>query len=451
MNRIIIALLSLIMTAPFQTMALSVSFKGTPMNVITVTPARSTGLDAIYVVYDMARIESMDLEGIESPGRFRLSAYSNLGGGYAQEVAAIIHGTTASLASPDGNLGYIAEDGDRQYCFWVTDYASYRMELSSVTAFNGDQDCETTRIEAVGKADPIRYFSINGRQNTLSREIDVRYNTLEWDQEQKAYISTEKNVSLEALENPISIRPALLCPSSIRMSGDRFLREWGEEISVESGVIQPNGIEVHTEAVQNNLSDDEDSNMIKGDESKLGGSAPADFTFFAYVTDAVIHDEWQIASDPDFEYIIYRFNERDLNYTFNEEGQYYVRFVGSNDDGSCEAFGDTYEIGIGASELRIPNAFSPDGDGVNDIWKVGYRSLIEFRCWIFDRNGNQLYYFDRPEDGWDGKYKGKIVGPGVYFYVIEATGADGRKYKQGGDINIIRYRKFGNQNSTAPE
>ena len=58
------------------------------------------------------------------------------------------------------------------------------------------------------------------------------------------------------------------------MSGDRFLREWGEEISVESGVIQPNGIEVHTEAVQNNLSDDEDSNMIKGDESKLGGSAP---------------------------------------------------------------------------------------------------------------------------------------------------------------------------------
>ena len=169
------------------------------------------------------------------------------------------------------------------------------------------------------------------------------------------------------------------------------------------------------------------------------------------MTDAVIHDEWQIASDPDFEYIIYRFNERDLNYTFNDEGQYYVRFVGSNDDGSCEAFGDTYEIGIGASELRIPNAFSPDGDGVNDIWKVGYRSLIEFRCWIFDRNGNQLYYFDRPEDGWDGKYKGKIVGPGVYFYVIEATGADGRKYKQGGDINIIRYRKFGNQNSTAPE
>ena len=40
--------------------------------------------------------------------------------------------------------------------------------------------------------------------------------------------------------------------------------------------------------------------------------------------------------------------------------------------------------------------------------------------------------------GWDGKYKGKYVKPGVYYYVIEAKGADGKEYKKKGDINILR-------------
>lgn len=88
---------------------------------------------------------------------------------------------------------------------------------------------------------------------------------------------------------------------------------------------------------------------------------------------------------------------------------------------------------------------------MNDTWKVGYRSLVEFKCWIFDRNGHQLFYFDRPELGWDGKHHGKTVSPGVYYYVIEAKGADGKKYKKGGDINILRYRKIGNSSGASGE
>lgn len=52
-----------------------------------------------------------------------------------------------------------------------------------------------------------------------------------------------------------------------------------------------------------------------------------------------------------------------------------------------------------------------------------------------------MFYFDNPELGWDGKYNGKYVGPGVYFYVIEAKGADGKNYKMKGDINIINAKK----------
>ena len=203
---------------------------------------------------------------------------------------------------------------------------------------------------------------------------------------------------------------------------------------------------MNTSAKQTNAPDDsadaDASNMIKNDNEGMGGSAPADFSFRAWVTDAVVHSEWQIAADADFEYIDQRFNEQNLDYTFTEEGTYYVRFVGSNADGTCESYGETYTIGIGSSELKIPNAFTPNDDGINDVWKVAYRSLLSFSCTIFDRYGTQLYHFTDPSQGWDGKYKGKLVKPGVYFYVIEAKGADGRTYKKGGDINIIKSKRY---------
>ena len=44
-----------------------------------------------------------------------------------------------------------------------------------------------------------------------------------------------------------------------------------------------------------------------------------------------------------------------------------------------------------------------------------------------------------PSQGWDGRYAGKEVPAGVYYYVINAEGADGKQYKLSGDINIIGY------------
>jgi hypothetical protein len=46
-----------------------------------------------------------------------------------------------------------------------------------------------------------------------------------------------------------------------------------------------------------------------------------------------------------------------------------------------------------------------------------------------------------PSQGWDGRYGGKIVNSGVYYYVIKARGSDGKKYNLSGDINIINYKQ----------
>lgn len=432
--------------------AVEVHFTGQSLPILESDPAKSTGLEKIFIAYNSAELSEMRVEGVS--GSVNISRYSNLGGGFAQSVDFSLEGSVAVLNSPEGDMGYIIEDQGRNYCFWLVNYASAPCNITGVEPYP-EQDCENTKILITGSAPAIHYYSIDGRQVELDRGINVVYENLTWDKESESYVQAEayKEVS-HISSSPIVLTPPLYCNTIFSVTGDRFLDEWGREQYIESGLFYANGVTSETTAEQTNLSEedtDTPSNQIRTEVQGMGGSAPCEIAFRAFTTDAVIHNEWQIASDMDFEYIDYRFNEQNVDYTFTEEGTYYVRFIGSNNDGSCETIGETYTISIGASELRIPNAFTPNGDGVNDEWKVGYRSLLSFHCTIFDRYGNELYSFSDPNGGWDGKYKGKTVKPGVYFYVIEAKGADGKKYKKGGDINILKSKKNNENNSGGSE
>ena len=98
-------------------------------------------------------------------------------------------------------------------------------------------------------------------------------------------------------------------------------------------------------------------------------------------------------------------------------------------------------MNIGDSDIKCPNAFSPGAsEGVNDEWRVSYKSIISFDCHIFNRQGKQMAHLTDPSQGWNGKSGGKLVPPGVYYYVITAKGADGRDYKLSGDINIVGFK-----------
>lgn len=442
---------SLFALCPLNSLGVDFSFTGSSKEIIPLSPDKNSGLEKIFVAYDTSELSGMVISGVAAD--VTVSKYSNLGGGFSMPVSFSIIDGNAVVDSPEGNVGYIVESAGRTTCVWLVNYLPYKFSVSAVRADDA-QECENTRIMVEGSGAPIHYYSIDGRQCELSRDIAVSYYNLEWSEESESFAQVTVDKQLNHLSNPVILTPPLYCSSVIDISGDRFLKQWGMETSLESSAVQPNGLEVMTSATQTNAVDDDPdsdaSNMINSDTQGLGGSAPADFSFKAWTTDAVIHNEWQIASDQNFEYIDYRFNEQNLDYTFTEEGTYYVRFVGSNSDGSCEAVGETYTIGIGSSDLRIPNAFTPNEDGVNDVWKVGYRSLISFNCTIFDRYGNQIYKFSDPTQGWDGKHKGKYVKPGVYFYVIEAKGADGKEYKRGGDINIIKSKRYSNSSSASP-
>ena len=85
-----------------------------------------------------------------------------------------------------------------------------------------------------------------------------------------------------------------------------------------------------------------------------------------------------------------------------------------------------------------PNAFSPNGDGVNDVFRIEGIYLEQVSFAIFNRWGQILYRSNNLDAGWDGTYKDKDVQEGVYVFVIEGTGVDGSEFKRSGTVTLIR-------------
>src|SRR5690606_17946782 len=72
-------------------------------------------------------------------------------------------------------------------------------------------------------------------------------------------------------------------------------------------------------------------------------------------------------------------------------------------------------------KLFIPNAFSPNGDGLNDEFLPFNENLISFNMQIYNRWGEMIYNNSNSNRGWNGLFQGKLCQQGVYMYVISYT------------------------------
>ncbi|MFZ4740517.1 MAG: gliding motility-associated C-terminal domain-containing protein [Bacteroidales bacterium] len=92
----------------------------------------------------------------------------------------------------------------------------------------------------------------------------------------------------------------------------------------------------------------------------------------------------------------------------------------------------------GVSTLYVPNAFTPNDDGKNDVFLIPYNNVDLFHLAIFSRWGNLLFETNDINVGWDGKYCGEFVTEGIYVYSLEAIGEDKVTYRKLGTITILR-------------
>lgn len=88
--------------------------------------------------------------------------------------------------------------------------------------------------------------------------------------------------------------------------------------------------------------------------------------------------------------------------------------------------------------IFVPNIFSPNGDGANDILYVRGKGVAELKFFIYDRWGEKVFETTRLDVGWDGTFRGKVMNKAVFVYYLEATFIDGSEVTQKGDITLIK-------------
>jgi len=120
---------------------------------------------------------------------------------------------------------------------------------------------------------------------------------------------------------------------------------------------------------------------------------------------------------------------------YNIPGDYVVTLIASN--GGCrDSVSDTVFV---TQNIFIPNVFTPNGDGVNDVFHVTIGGMQSYYIEIFNRWGEKLFEADSPQIDWDGRSNGGVAeSAGTYYYEITATDYTGKVLKFKGPLELIR-------------
>ncbi|MBS1647273.1 MAG: VCBS repeat-containing protein [Bacteroidetes bacterium] len=125
---------------------------------------------------------------------------------------------------------------------------------------------------------------------------------------------------------------------------------------------------------------------------------------------------------------------------FNGDGKPDIAVVNSSSSNVTVLLNcTTFPVKENNSSVLIPNIFSPNGDGVNDVFFVQAANISNFNCTLYNRWGQAVYEFSNPTAGWSGKNKqGSAYDAGTYFYYITYVDNKGKTQSQKGFVELVR-------------
>ena len=317
--------------------------------------------------------------------------------------------------------------------------------------FTVETKCENTIVHVTG--------DIDSRAHTYS----LSYNALAWNTEEWADSAAQVTGDL----THTILLPPLYGPTTVSLCYDAEVRA---ALGLDSACVETDlpidsikAVKMELTSLATAREDDPAGNnernrptsqvLVVGSEY----SGPLEVAFYSNPTPGANFYAWSIYKSTDR---IATRNDKDIRYTFSEPGAY--RVVCSVNNAVCTSDSSEMAVQISESYLAVPNVFTPNGDGKNDEFRVAYRSLKEFHCWVYNRWGKLVYDWTDPSKGWDGTINGRPAAEGAYYYVIRALGTDAAKnasytmkavytkkklsadeavigvYQMSGDINLIR-------------
>lgn len=318
---------------------------------------------------------------------------------------------------PEHGEGYMVKVGAERSVFWVFDYEQLRPAITQVDA---ELSCSNTVLSLVGDIPAMTYSRLNGRRMAYERRCLVEYMDAMWNEGSEMWVDSVAECELEFVnELTVGASPVVtdfaihdLLAEQLDIALDTLRTPQYQPIALKAHPIT-----ITTTRGKKGETSNEVNRPYEPDDV-LNMSAPLEVLFKSNGLNAEYY-QWRLYKGSE---LMLTRSDAEHRYTFMEKGNYRAVVVVSNSD--CELDSVDFTISVSESMLLIPNVFTPNGDGANDEFRVAYRSLKEFHCWVYNRWGHLVYEWTDPAKGWDGTIGGKPAAEGAYFYVIRALGTD---------------------------
>jgi len=398
---------------------------GTPYS---IDPATYTGLDKVFIFNGLSNAKLSYTTS--NPSDWTWYKYEK-DPTLAVLVPSEVNATETILSTMESDCGYmvVSTGGAKHYVYIV----AYKPINYTGISFKTDIDaCNSLTLIVLSEALDMDYYTVKGVKTKLNREHTLSWNTLEWNATDKSYASITRtsksgNLAFWSVDAP-------LCDTYFTVSGDQYAESFGKTTNYTSALYDAVAVKANAvaEIQERDALNEIDRVSTSGD---LSGSAPLNVSFISNPSEAVEFKEWYIYDTPDATGTYKRRTDENISYKFEQAGTFLVQLFVSN--AICKD-SVSFNLQISDSFIDCPNFFTPRSTpGENDEFRVAYKSIISFKGTIVNRWGNVLFEWTDPALGWNGTYNGKAVSPGVYFYLIEAKGADGIVWKKKGDINLL--------------
>lgn len=126
-----------------------------------------------------------------------------------------------------------------------------------------------------------------------------------------------------------------------------------------------------------------------------------------------------------------------FEHSYMSSGNYIVTLITETENG-CNDTSRTEVSIVPETTIYVPNAFTPNDDGLNDVFFVKGLNIKEFQLFIFNRWGEEVFSSNEIDTGWNGTVNGKLVQQDTYVYKIKAKDYSSKKINLSGQINLIR-------------
>lgn len=123
---------------------------------------------------------------------------------------------------------------------------------------------------------------------------------------------------------------------------------------------------------------------------------------------------------------------------FSDSGTYVLQLVCTNSSGCTDTTSKVIKVLSDQLVLVVPNVFSPNGDGLNDLFQVKHNAVKTFYARIFNRWGKLLFEWDDVTNGWNGATGDNDMTDGTYYYMITGTDIKDVAFEKKGIVTLIR-------------